>query len=291
MGFLPLMQRHFVGVRYQSQAFLTTAHSGAEESSTETFYNVDLWGRWQATRRIQVLSALPYSIAERNYTSKPDLRTQGIGDASLQIQYSLLDATRQSCRQWQHYLQAGAGIELPTGAVNKADLEGELLHANLQPGSGSTDYLLNGFYALRHKQWGISADVSGKLPGKNKQAYQFGNRANASLRAFWVKNWSKSSILPYLGLVFDGRDLDRDQGKWQSETGGKMLLAQVGFEMVFSDISFGFGWQLPLAADVAQGTISPKNRFNAGVTWLFTSKNKPNTTVLKPVFSGTKPNQ
>jgi hypothetical protein len=180
-------------------------------------------------------------------------------------------------------MQAGAGVELPTGDVNNVDSEGELLHANLQPGSGSTDYLLNGFYALRHKQWGISADVSGKLAGKNKQAYQFGNRANASIRAFWVKNWSKSNILPYLGLVFDGRDQDRDKGKWQSETGGKMLFGQLGFEMVWSDLSFGFGWQLPLAHEVAQGTISPKNRFNAGVTWLFTSKNKRKFSSFKSV--------
>lgn len=287
MGLLPLVPRHFIGLRWQTQRFDTDAH-GSEVNSNETFHNFDIWGRWQAQRRLQVIGALPYLFTTRRFADGSSFDTRGFGDASVLAQFALLDPSRQSACRWRHALQLGAGAKLPTGRTDLKNNEKELLSPNLQPGTGSTDLQLSALYAIRHGAWGVSADASAWVNGKGANAYQAGNRLSASVRGFWTKTWAGNTLLPYAGVSLDARDADRLDDKWQADSGGWAAFALCGAEIFRNNLALSANIQLPLANELSGGQVHPQARFSVSAAVLLGNKNKAAQVNAPDVFSNAK---
>ena len=282
LGLLPLVPRHFVGLRWQLQSFNTAPHHEGDQAATETYQTIDLWGRWQPHRRLQVIGILPYTSAVRTPQTDPVLKSRGIGDASLLAQFSLLDPQKQRLRSWQHNLQLGGGVKLPTGASQLLDSAGEQMPGNLQPGTGSTDWLVSGLYALRRGNWGLSLDAIGRLSKENNQQYQYGHRFNTGIQGFWVKSIGRATFLPSAGAMIDYRQEDRNAGKWVGDTGGHAVYATLGLQAFYGNVAMNIGYAVPLNHQLNDGYVTPTMHLNAGVTWLFSSK----TTQKQPIPSG-----
>ncbi|MCC7246554.1 MAG: hypothetical protein IT269_12805, partial [Saprospiraceae bacterium] len=217
-----------------------------------------------------------YQFNNRQYEDGRILNIQDLGDFSTQAFFSVLDPRKQSMRRWQHTLQVGAGLKLPTGKTNYTDPaseSGELAPA-MQPGTGSTDYLISGLYALRLGQWGISMDGSMKFMGKSKTDYQFGNRLNGGFRAFASKTFGQTTCMPYAGALMDHRNEDYQNDERQSETGGWASFGVVGMEVFHNNIALSAGWQIPVDHYLSRGRVTPKTRFNASAVWLFGGKKR-----------------
>lgn len=272
-GLLPLTQRHFVGFRWQLQGFNTRSH-GSAPNSVERFHTLDLWGRWQLHRRVQIIGTVPFLYNSRHFDDGTSHNVQGMGDASVLAQVALLDPNKQRSKKWQHTAQFGMGIKLPTGKIHGAQSSEEILAPAIQPSTGSTDFLFSALYALRRGSWGVSADALAQWMGQNGEGYQFGHRVAAGTRIFWAKNRGKISFLPYLGASLDARNRDSDQGSSIAESGGRAFFGHVGFEFFRGNMAFGMGSQLPLFSNLAQGHVTPLPRFSAACTYLFGSKIK-----------------
>jgi len=281
LGFLPLQQRHFFGLRSQFQRFHTLGHEGTA-GSDEVFRTLELWGRWQLAPRWQLIGLAPYQMAERQVIEGERTTGQGWDDISLLVQYTVLDPRRHANRSWQHALQFGAGIKLPTGSYQYTAADGSALTANLQPGTGSTDGLLTATYVLRHNAFGLYADATSRLTTTNHDHYQFGNRLNTGLRVFWWKPCGKIIFVPHAGLLLDAADLDADQGKYQAETGGYAAYTSVGTELYAGPLAIGIAWQAPVVHALADNLVTPHPRLTASITWMF-GKQKPKK-VAAPIF-------
>lgn len=273
LGLLPLVQRHFVGFRAHAQYYTTQPHGG-ETASKENFANIDLWGRWQMNRRWQLIGILPYSSAERIFNDGVIHRTKGLGDLSLIAQFALLDPAKQAVKPWRYTAQIGAGLKMPTGVHDLRNEEGVLHIANLQPGSGAYDFLLSGLYAVQYNTWGISADASLRLTGENAEKYKIGNRLNAELRLFWNRQSRQFRFLPYAGLSLDARDVDRDKGIWQADSGGKAWFAVAGIDFFWGNCLLSLSGKIPLAHSLGGDMVTPGPRIQGGVAWLFGRKTK-----------------
>lgn len=284
LGLLPLVPRHFVGLRWQLQGFNTTPHHEGDQSATETYQTIDLWGRWQPHRRVQVIGILPYTMAIRTPVSDRVLKSRGIGDASLLAQFSLLDPDKQRLRNWQHNFQLGGGVKLPTGASKLLDAEGEQLPGNLQPGTGSTDYLVAALYACRKGSFGISLDAVGRLSTENDQQYHYGRRINAAIQGFWVKSIGKTALLPSAGVLMDYRQEDRNAGKWVGDTGGHAMYATLGLQAFYGNLAFNISYATPFGHQLNDGYVTPTTYLNTGVTWLFSSKSAQKQPMPSGVF-------
>lgn len=283
MGLLPLLQRHFIGARWQQQAFATVPH-GSGQTSVERFSTIDLWGRWQPHRRIQLIGVLPYASNRREYADGSFLSANGIGDLSLSAHYSLLDPRKQGVRPWAHTLQVGLGVQLPTGDASRTDEESQLLHANLQPGTGITAPFVGVMYALRRGQWGSSVEATFRKGGENDAAYTFGHRMSAQWRVFRKITAGAVTFLPQTGLMADVRQKDRDDGSLLAESGGKGLFATAGADMMFRSFMLGVTAQLPVYNHFAKGYVTPRPRLQCTATVLI-GREKRSVHLQKPPVS------
>lgn len=272
-GLLPLVPRHFAGFRWQAQSFSTDAHD-SEPNSIEHFRTLDFWGRWQPHRRLQVIGSVPFQFNSRQYDGGNNVRINRLGDVTLQAQFALLDPQRQSVRRWQHALQVGGGVKLPTGQTGLRDpgAESGLLPPALQPGTGSTDFLASGFYALRRGRWGASLDGTLRIAGENRDGYRFGNRINGSCRAFYRIPAAGFTLLPYAGASIDRRRKDRDQGSKVSDTGGWAAFGTFGMEVFRERFALAVGYQVPVSSAMARGRVTPNPRLNASAVLFFGGK-------------------
>lgn len=288
-GLLPLVQRHFVGTRWQWQDYGISAHhpGGLIE---ETYQTVDLWGRWQPHRRIQVIGVIPYSSAARITPGSPTLRAEGVGDATVLLQYSLFDPVRQSARTWQHALQAGAGAKMPLGSSSLTDAEGAVLPPNLQPGTGSTDYLATLLYAVRRGKAGISLDANARISTGNAADYRFGHRLNVGIQGFYVLRSGKSTFIPSLGLTSDLRQEDRDNGRIRGETGGYAVSSVVSVQLFRGNWAISLNGGVPVHSNLGNGLIRPRIQLGAGVAYMISNRshNVPQG-IFKEVTRGSEP--
>ncbi len=282
-GFLPMVSRHFIGLRGQFQEFATQPH-GSGYPSTDVFRTLDLWGRWQVHPRVQLLASVPFHFNDRTFENGTHFTTQGLGDVSLLMQWSLFKPAAQANRHWQHTLLLGGGVKLPTGPFHLEDSEGALLVIHLQPGTGSTDGILTGFYALRRGKIGASIDATYTRTGSNADDYQMGNRWSSNFRFFMVEKRGNTRFLPHIGLLQEIAKTDHDKGKNLGESGGKSLFAGGGLDVFMGNFIVGVNAQIPLTHELARGYVTPKTRFNVSATLLFGGKKKAEKPVVPTIL-------
>jgi hypothetical protein len=271
-GILPQFHKHFVGFRYSEQSFhsahsRTAAQKGVYDSN-EHFQTLDLIGRFYPVRRIQMLVLAPYHHFNR-VDNGVETNSGGLGDISLMASYILLDSGDSLQHRWKHTLTFGGGVKLPTGRSNIKDNEGEVLLENMQPGSGSTDFMLSAAYTLRRGDWGLSSDVLGRLNTTNKNGYHFGNRISGSAKVFYLKNYRKMTLLPNVGLFADLSDASYEGNSKVIGTGGVIALSTLGLDLYFGKYSIGYTYQIPVYQHLGKGQIDSQNRWMATVNYNF----------------------
>ncbi len=272
-GILPQFHRHFVGLRWSEQSY-QSAHSlsaalDGRYDSEEFVRSIDVLGRFYVLPRLQLLVLAPYRTFRR-IEGDLETRTAGPGDVSVMANYVLLDTGDSLRRKWQHTLTFGGGIKLPAGRSDLKDTEGKLLHPNLQPGSGTTDFMLSATYTLRRGAWGFTGDVLGRLNTENhRQAYRFGNRVSGSAKFFYWKNIGKIALLPNAGVFGDAARANRGDTDLTQGTGGSAVFATLGMDVYTGRFSAGFTFQQPAGQNLGAGKVHTHARWMATLNYIF----------------------
>jgi hypothetical protein len=269
MGTMPQIQRSFVGMRYNWRSYtVTPAHSNEGGLISENYHSADVWARYFPHKRVQVLAFVPYTYYSRQ-SDMQNIRTQGLGDISLMAGYMVYNTGDSIGKRWKHTFSVNAGVKLPTGQFNIRH-NGLRLTPNMQPGTGSVDYLANLFYTIRYNKVGITTDANARFCSTNSNSYKVGNRYNASARFFvWQKLDFNSSILPSVGLSYDYATKDTDFRKDVAESGGSGTFATIGVEYYYRRFAVGANCQLPLAYNYADNLSKPNPRASAQIMFVF----------------------
>lgn len=150
---------------------------------------VSLVGVLSVTGRLQLLASVPYVINDMDMRSKTpmDMRmdmsmeqVSGLGDVTLMGLYTLYaDAPVRP----GHRLTVGLGVKAPTGRTDERKPNGSLVHAMMQPGSGSWDplFLVNytrGLYPLV-----LQANLFYQFTTEGYNGYEFGDKFSADFSA------------------------------------------------------------------------------------------------------------
>lgn len=276
LGLLPQMYRHFAGIQYQYNNFESRHVPLSDKQPVwygdEHYNTVQVWGRFCPAKRWQIFAFVPY---RRNISSTKDGGynvISGMGDATIVVNYTLVQSADSSEKLFKHRLQAGVGIKAPTGSYRGvSELERAGL-PNLQPGTGSWDIPVNANYTLRYKNAGINADASFSMTTPNKDRYKYGNRLNTQLTAFYWWQMGKVSLLPMAGsrIEYALHDYDNYDRKWLNEqTGGYILSATAGVQAYYSKIGVQLQYSRPMSQHFGGGNITARQRIDAGIMFLF----------------------
>jgi hypothetical protein len=264
IGAFPQFKKYFVGTRYSFRTFTTKASADPSQYSKDFYQTVELWVGVNLGSRWQVLAFLPYSINQQN-SDDGMMQTQGLGDATLIANYSLMNMTREN--GIAHQLWLGGGIKLPTGKF-ELDPDNLVASANNQPGTGSLDYLANFTYVFRSNEWSLNSNINYKI-NQSADAFKFGNRLAGSAFIFRSLYTIKATYRPNAGLLFENLQASRNNSLKVDGTGGYTLLAVGGLETTLNHMTVGFNAQLPLSQNMSAGQTTTKLRGMVHITYTF----------------------
>lgn len=247
-GILPQFHRHFIGIRWSAESSNTALNGDAllrgDYHSTERFRSLDIMGRFYPARRWQLLFLMPYHWNEQTEDGIP-ASAQGLGDVSVLTNYVLFDTGDSLRYRWRQTFSLGGGLKLPTGRHSLPAGDGQPLNPNLQPGTGSADFLVSAAYTLRRGAWGLSADLLARRNTANDQHYHFGNRLSGSAKLFYWKNFRGITFLPNAGIFSDAAGANNDDGLLLKESRGLSSFATFGIDTYVKHFSAGLNWQIP----------------------------------------------
>jgi hypothetical protein len=273
LGVLPQFHKHFVSLQYQYRSF-RSEHPGHGENSSifsnETYNTIQAWGRGNISKRVQLFAFVPYVF---NVSEKQGIRTSvtGIGDITALANVRIAGIKTEG-KIWQHNLQAGGGVKLPTGLYDAASIQTAEGLPNMQPGTGSWDFTANTNYTVRRKAIGLNLDASYTFTTPNSYSYKYGNRASAGILGFYWLSKEQLNLMPQAGLRLDisGTDYDDYSLRFANNmTGGEQLYASVGLQAYYKRIGAQILCHKPVYQQYASGLVNTVLKIETAVYWLF----------------------
>ncbi len=274
IGILPQFYRHFIGLQYQYRTFSSDHvpfHIGdPPEHSTEQYQTVQLIGRYYISRKVQLLAFVPYHFNRKDEEGVVSY-SSGLGDASLLGNVEVL-GTKNADAPLQQKLLAGGGLKLPTGRHDALASMGDDGLPNMQPGTGSWDFLANVNYTIRKKGMGVNADVTYTQTTANHEGYKYGNRLSAGLTGFYWWQHRAFRVLPQAGLRYNYASMDWDNYRkgWINDvSGGHQLFAAMGAQGYYKSWGLQLMYYHPLEQQYAGGLVTAGGHTEATFFFLF----------------------
>jgi len=145
------------------------------------------------TPRLKVFASIPYVKNTMDMSMLMDMGmgmeewmeramedVNGLGDITLMGLYRIYaDRDIRPSRA----LSAGAGLKLPTGSYTERTPSGRLVHAHMQPGTGSWDPILSIIYTRMGESLLLQANLTYQITTENSKGYEFGDSLAANLAA------------------------------------------------------------------------------------------------------------
>jgi hypothetical protein len=274
LGILPQFYQHFIGLQYQYRSYHSqTALSvdGTAGANSNEYYNtLQIWSRYYIGKRIQLFAFVPYT-SNVQHEQGVVTTTSGISDASILANYVLVK--QDDCNKaWKQILLTGGGIKLPTGVYGNSSTADKNGLPNLQPGTGTYDFIINTNYTLRHNNYGINTDVSYTITTPNASKYKYGNHLNSSLSAYYLQQRKQWTILPQAGVkcIYALHDYDNYSKHWLNEqSGGYQLFATIGTSIYYKHIGLKELVDLPISQHYSGGAVTSQSQYETGLFFLF----------------------
>jgi hypothetical protein len=137
------------------------------------------------------------------------------------------------------------GAKLPTGKIDVANGDGDVAERSLQPGSGTTDVILGGFYSgplTNRSTW--FADVNWQAPVSERDQYKPGSRAGFDVGLSQPLT-GRLALLLQLNTLW--KDRDRGANAEPEDTGGTFVHFSPGLSLALGDKTQLYGFvQVPM---------------------------------------------
>ncbi|HEY6010182.1 MAG TPA: transporter [Nitrospirota bacterium] len=174
----------------------------------------------------------------------------------------------------------GLGVKTASGSSTERSASGKLVHAHMQPGTGSWDPLISVMYTRMANPFLFQADATYQYTTKNRQAYEFGNSMaiNVSGKYAVVKEFNITAGLTYLDV---GRASDPD-GRYYNpatnsslmddpaNTGGKSLWFSPGIQLFpVKNGMIDLKYQVPVRETVNGVQLVSSYRYLVGISYNF----------------------
>lgn len=131
---------------------------------------------------------------------------EGLGDVTLMGLYTLYADKPTSPTK---IFTVGLGVKTPTGKNDEETDSGTLIHAAMQPGTGSWDPLFFANYIHLFNSWIFQTNFLYQLTTEGDEGYEFGDKVSLD---FVTKYKINSYLIPGIELngFYAGKDIDHD---------------------------------------------------------------------------------
>lgn len=148
-----------------------------------------------------------------------DQRSEGLGDTQLAGEYALLKDENRT-------LGAVAGIKFPTGSTQEDNSEGARFEPEMQPGSGSYDYLLGGVYRQQQGRLNFIGNLVYVFKNEGSQDFEFGDFLSTTLLCDYVLNPESSTWKTRAGIEgnLQYEQKQENRGASVADSGGTTFL-------------------------------------------------------------------
>jgi hypothetical protein len=225
-------------------------HQGHDvhDKTSEEFYHVEIGHR--LNERLSLSVDLPYvtrhSIEVDNHAILgTNQKSMGLGDLQLIGDYRILNEPAQS-------VSFLGGVKFPTGATKESNSAGDRFETELQPGSGSYDYLVGVAWRRDSGRAGMTGNAAYVLRTEGAQDFRFGDVVSTSWAVDYLLNpddrrWQTRVGLD-AGLQYETRE--HDAGETVPDSGGVILLLGPTASIRKCDASLNGSFLLPAVQDL-----------------------------------------
>jgi hypothetical protein len=201
--------------------------------------------RWGVTATVPVVDR--YHLHIHNHQGGrlvEDWNFQRLGDVRILGRYQLTGEDAQNQRL--SFYGANFGLKLPTGERDVRNADGERAERTLQPGTGTTDALVGGYYSRVMPAADSSWFVQGLLqaPLNGKEDYRPGKRVTVDV-GYRYELSEKVGLMAQLNVLVRGRDTGNQAEP--EDTGGRFFYISPGASYSISKNVQVYGFlQLPI---------------------------------------------
>lgn len=236
------------------------------EATRESRTTFELGYQHHFSENLLAMGRLPYVlISEESGGGRSNAR--GTGDPSLLLYYVVKDFLPDDLTST---LLIGGGAKLPLGTTGLRDNRGTPLDPRMQPGSGSTDLLLNAVATVRFADWIAAMDINGKINGSNQEHTRLGNSATISTslaRDLYRNSNGDIALLGAAGARAEMMGDDRIGGAIEAGTGFTTTYGSLGGTFIYGRAKLDFTVLLPLSQHRADGSADENTRLLVGTRW------------------------
>ncbi len=201
----------------------------------------------------------------------------GLGDATVMGLYRVY-ANREI--RPSDVVTLGFGIKTATGSSTEKRSDGSLVHAHMQPGTGSWDPLLSLLYTRMMDSFLVQADATYQLTTRNNEGYEFGDSLalNATGKYAVIKEFNVLAGLTFLN-VNKAKD---SNGKYYdpaanaslmddpANTGGESLWFSPGIQILpIKNGMIDLKYQVPVWEKVNGVQLVSSYRYLVGISYNF----------------------
>lgn len=188
----------------------------------EYFYHMGLGGH--LTQDLMVSLDIPWVIRESLGAHHENLgvkeKSEGFGDLTLIGAYRLYHEENTA-------LRLAGGVKFPTGETDESNSMGDRFEPELQPGSGSYDFILGGVFEHQIDRLIFKGNTTYTFKTEGDQDYEFGDVLSVSVFADYVINPENERWTAKVGVDTNYQYSRKDQeaGVKEADSGGHMFLS------------------------------------------------------------------
>ena len=191
------------------------------DKTTEDFHHYLAGGR--LSDRVLLTVEIPYIVRRALNVEDPaalgdHMRSQGWGDLQVTGEIDFLKDTRRS-------LGALTGVKFPTGSTEEKNTDGSLFEPEMQPGSGSYDYLWGAVYHQDWERLSVSSNAVYTFKTTGAADFRFGNSFLTNAVVSYAVNpgsrWGVIKPGAQLNYLHEARQVDH--GQKVGDSGGDSL--------------------------------------------------------------------
>jgi hypothetical protein len=291
-GISPLDTMKGTGIKVSERyTVLDRVYRGTSEKTNpgakEEHWTTELTGFYGISPEFMVLAVVPYkkgkTSGELDTTVTPvgfdpamAGNASGLGDVALMGRYTFYKNENPDTTT----VMAGvAGIKFATGRTDAKTADNmSYLDSHLQPGTGSTDYLLGLSWSHSLQRFSLSANLLGTITTEGKfgtTRHQFGNALNYDMTGKYriapeAFSPTRPQLFAALGINGEVREREKEDGVTVPDSGGNTVYLSPGLQLVLAP-----HWVVELSYQRAiyhnlNGTqLGESYKAIGGVTYLF----------------------